>query len=49
MFLKSVKDLIPKYLTELNGINDDLSHELINRFKTLSYMLERMWFFYYLQ
>jgi hypothetical protein len=37
-----MKDLIPRFLTELNGIGDDLSAELINRFKTLSYMLERM-------
>jgi hypothetical protein len=41
-FLKCVRDLIPRYLTELNGINDDLAAELIQRFKTLSYMLERM-------
>jgi hypothetical protein len=42
LFVRSVKDLIPKYLTELNAINDDLSQELISRFKTVSYMLERM-------
>jgi len=42
MFVRSVKDLIPKYLTELNAINDELSKELITRFKTLSYILERM-------
>jgi hypothetical protein len=42
MFLRSVKDLIPKYQTELNAINDDLSKELISRFKTINYMLERM-------
>ena len=41
-FLRSVKDLVPKYLTELNCINDDLSKELVSRFKTLNYMLERM-------
>jgi hypothetical protein len=33
---------MPKYLTELNGINDDLSRDLISRMKTLNYMLERM-------
>lgn len=41
-FIRSVKDLIPKYLTELNSINDDLSKELIHRFKTVNYILERM-------
>ncbi len=34
---------MPKYMTELNTINDDLSKELISKFKTLNYMLERMW------
>ena len=29
-------------MNELNSINDDLSKELISRFKTLNYMLERM-------
>ena len=42
VFLHSTRDLIPKYLTELNGINDELSAELINRMKTLSYMLDRL-------
>ena len=41
-FLRAVKDLIPKYMNELNAISDDLSKELISRFKTLNYMLERM-------
>ncbi len=41
-FLRTVKDLIPKYMTELNSINDELSKELISKFKTLNYMLERM-------
>ena len=42
LFLRSVKDLMPKYLTELNAINDDLSKELMSRFKTVNYMIERM-------
>ncbi|CAF1048882.1 unnamed protein product, partial [Brachionus calyciflorus] len=41
-FLRTVKDLIPKYLTELYGINDDLSKELINGFKSLNCIIERM-------
>ncbi len=42
--MRAVKDLIPKYMNELNAISDDLSKELISRFKTLNYMLERMWY-----
>ena len=42
LFLRVVKDLLPKYMNELNRINDDLARELSSKFRTITYMIERM-------
>lgn len=42
LFLRVVKDLLPKYTNELNRINDELARELSSKFRTITYMIERM-------
>jgi hypothetical protein len=41
-FLRLVKDYAPKYMNELIKINDELALELIDKFKGLNHILDRM-------